>query len=137
MRREVILGAIVVVGSLVAFVLHAQRLPEGPEPIAWDREACAHCRMLIGEPGFAAQLQTRDGQVLSFDDPGCLFEHLGDEVAGVHAIWFHHADEDRWLRAEETGFRRVARSPMGFGLAAVALDEPHELTVEAARRGNP
>ena len=29
---------------------------DGPQPIAYDREACSHCRMLISEPRFAAQL---------------------------------------------------------------------------------
>ena len=123
---------ILVTGGVV--IARAQRLPDGPEPIAWDRAACAHCHMLIGEPGFAAQLQLDDGRVLDFDDPGCLLHQLAGETAGVHAIWFHHAHEDRWLKGDAVAFRRVAHSPMGWGLAAVAADEPHDLELAAATR---
>ena len=120
-----------VAGGLV--LARAQRLPDGPEPIAWDRAPCAHCHMLIGEPGFAAQLQLDDGRVLDFDDPGCLLHRLSRETSRVHAIWFHHAHQDRWLAADAVAFRRVAQSPMGFGLAAVSADQPHDLDLSAAR----
>ena len=58
--------ALVCAGGYV--LARAQRLADGPEAIIWDRSACAHCRMLISEPAFAAQLQLGDGQVLDFDD---------------------------------------------------------------------
>jgi hypothetical protein len=122
---------VVCAGSYV--LARAQRLADGPEPIAWDRAACAHCRMLIGEPAFAAQLQLGDGQVLDFDDPGCLLRRLADERGPVHAVWFRHAHADRWLRADQVAFRRGARTPMGWGLEAVALDEPHDLDLAGAR----
>jgi hypothetical protein len=135
-RLATLVVVVLVTGGLL--VARAQRLPGGPEPIAWDRAACAHCRMLIGEPGFAAQLQLHDGRVLDFDDPGCLLRHLPDERADVHAIWFHHAHEDRWLRGEAVRFRLVRHSPMGWGLAAVDTSEPHDLDVAgASARVNP
>jgi copper chaperone NosL len=126
------LVALAVVGTVAVLVARAQRLPDGPEPIAWDHQACDHCRMLIGEPGFAAQLQTKAGRVFSFDDPGCLFLHLAEQPVEVHALWFHHGVEDRWLAGDATGFVRVAQSPMGFGLRAVALDEAPELSLAQA-----
>jgi hypothetical protein len=106
-------------GAIAAVVWWGTRLPEGPEPIAWDREACAHCHMHIGEPGFAAQLILSDGRVVDFDDPGCLLAYLDDEKPDVHRAWLHHERDDRWLRLEDAAFRPVERSPMGFGLATV------------------
>jgi copper chaperone NosL len=130
-----VLGALgLAVLVLVAVVVRAQRLPEGPQPVAWDAEACTHCHMLIGEPGFAAQLQTDDGRVLDFDDPGCLLRYLADDKPHVHALWFHHGHEDRWIPGAEVAFRRVATSPMGWGLAAVDRREPHDLDRAAAER---
>jgi hypothetical protein len=71
----------------------------GPQPIVYDREPCAHCRMLISEPRFAAQLETQDGEIRSFDDPGCLLADLAAHAGGFRALWFHHVREDRWLDA--------------------------------------
>ncbi len=119
---------------LASQILKAERLPDGPVDVVWDREACAHCRMHVGEPRFAAQLQKVDGQVLNYDDPGCLLKHLDrQQEADVHALWFHHVEQDRWLSGEEAGFRRVSPTPMGFDLGAVERDEPGALSLEQAR----
>lgn len=112
-------------GAAFAWLLvRAQRLPDGPVPIVWDKEPCAECRMHIGDPHFAAQLQLADGRVLDFDDPGCLFTWLAAHDEAVHAAWFRHHRADGWLSSTEVGFVKEAHSPMGFGLAAVARTEP-------------
>jgi hypothetical protein len=106
---------------------------EGPQPIAWDREPCAHCRMLISEPHFAAQLETGDGEVRSFDDPGCLLAALAAGPLRVRTLWFHHLREDRWLDGAQVGFLPGMRTPMGYGLGAVDAGTPEALTLEQAR----
>ena len=80
MSTKMIKGLLLVVALIaigVAFVRFNQvTLPQGPVPVVWDGEVCGHCKMHVGDPRFAAQLQTTAGDVLNFDDPGCLFEHL-------------------------------------------------------------
>jgi copper chaperone NosL len=105
----------------------------GPQPIVYDREPCAHCRMLISEPRFAAQLETQDGEIRSFDDPGCLLADLATHAGGVRALWFHHVREDRWLDAEHVAFEAAERTPMGYGLGAVDAGTPGALSLEQAR----
>ncbi len=89
--------------------------------------------MLISEPRFAAQLQTEDGVVESFDDPGCLFARLDATNPKVRALWFHHLREDRWLSADEVGFEPTDKTPMGYGLGAVDAGTPGALTLDEAR----
>lgn len=126
---------IAVVAAAAALVIHlGQALPTGPEPIAWDHEACAHCRMSVGEPRFAAQLQTTDGRVLDFDDPGCLLRYLDDHKVQIHAVYFHHFKEDRWLPIDKVAFVSSASpTPMGYGLGAVDAGTPGSITLEEAR----
>jgi len=97
---------------------------EGPEPIAWDRTPCAHCHMLISDPTFAAQIVTARGEVLDFDDPGCLLLYLQEHHPQPRAIWFHHVREDRWLRGDRVAFVPVGQTPMGYGLGAVEAGAP-------------
>lgn len=106
--------------------------PEGPVPIVWDREACAECRMLVGEPKFAAQLQTREGDVLNFDDPGCLLRYVSLKKPQTHAIYFHHHKEDRWLPRAQVGFVPASPTPMGYGLAALPRTTAGALSFEQA-----
>lgn len=107
---------------------------EGPQPIVYDREPCAHCRMLISEPGFAAQLEAQDGRVASFDDPGCLLAYLDAHGDAPRALWFHHSREERWLAGEEVGFVPAEHTPMGYGLAAVDAGTPGAIPLAEARR---
>ena len=131
--RERSLSRRVCMLAMAALVLHACGPPEGPQPIAWDREPCAHCRMLISDAAFAAQLHTEDGTVESFDDPGCLFARLDARQPRVHALWFHHLREDRWLPGDGVAFARVAPTPMDFGFGAVDPGTPESVPIEAVR----
>jgi copper chaperone NosL len=118
---------------------------EGPVPIAFDRQPCAECRMLISDPAFAAQLQFADRDTASFDDPGCLLRYRARRDAQVRAAWFHHVHEDRWLPASEVGFVPVPHSPMNYDLGAVdatangaiSLDEAALRVQERSRERRP
>jgi|KBSSwiStaDraftv2_1062776.scaffolds.fasta_scaffold1307224_2 hypothetical protein len=130
-----LLGGVVVL-LLVAAIAYAittsSTLPDGPVDVVWDKAACAHCRMHVGEPRFAAQIVQRDGATAVFDDPGCLFAFLAAERPAVHAIWFHALLGDGWLRAPDVAFATVPASPMGFGLGAVPVGTPLALDYAAA-----
>lgn len=130
-----LLGAVVavVVGAVGWAVLASGRLPDGPVDLVWDKAACAACGMHVGEPAFAAQIVTQDGRVHAFDDPGCLFLHL-ERITNVHAIWFRHSREPRWIAADRVAFAAVEVSPMGFGLAAVDTGTPDTIGYDAARQ---
>jgi copper chaperone NosL len=126
------------VRSLALLLLVACTTTSGPQPIAWDREPCAHCRMLISDPHFAAQALDGAGHAWSFDDPGCLFVWLAGHPAPA-ALWFHARDGERWLPAERAAFV-PAQSPMGWGFAVVdasavaSAAAPGALTLSQARQ---
>lgn len=119
--RRIGLLVLLALGTVLTLVvLRLQHtLPSGPEPVAWDRETCAQCHMHIGDPHFAAQLQTSDGQVFNFDDPGCLLRYIHERRPRIHAVYFHHYREDRWIPRTAVAFVPVSASPMGYGLGAV------------------
>jgi hypothetical protein len=117
-----------------AWAVAACAPPEGPQPIAWDREPCTHCHMLISDPAFAAQLHT-DDLVLSFDDPGCLMAHLHARQPRVRALWFHHVKEDRWIPGTAVAFEKVEATPMDFGLGAVDAGTPGAIPLDRALAG--
>lgn len=120
--------ALALIASLI--VRCGTRLPDEVQPIAWNAETCAHCRMSIGDPAFAAQVITDDGEVLSFDDPGCAARYLRTHGDHVHRAWFHAGRGDRWLPAGEVAFVHVPASPMGSGLMAVPAGTPGAISLE-------
>lgn len=134
MKYFVIAGVVVLV-AVVGIVFYLQQPKAGVRPIAWDQEACAHCHMHIGDPHFAAQLQTNDGDVLDFDDPGCLFSYLDANKPMVKEIYFHHHAKDEWLTQAMVGFVHLEQdTPMGYGIGAVNRSETaNAMSFEEAR----
>ncbi len=125
MNKRAKIGAIwvlmlaVIATTVGLMVLRAQALPRSVRPIIWDKETCGECGMAVSDPCFAAQLQTRDGQIINFDDPGCLFIYLCHHDPAVHAVYFHRMDGEEWLNGDQVGFVPATLSPMGYGLGAV------------------
>ena len=114
-------------------VVRAQQPSDEPVAVAWDREACAHCHMHVGDAAFAGQIVTDDGRVLFFDDPGCLLAFEAQQKPLEHAVWFHHHAANRWLAKSEVAFVPVARSPMGYGLAAAEVGTAGSLAYATAQ----
>jgi hypothetical protein len=128
-RAAVGLALVTPIWALLAW---GQADPQGPVPIVWDQEACAECRMHVGEPRFAAQLQTADGLVLNFDDPGCALRFIARTGPRVRALYFHHAKEETWLKHTQTAFVPSSPSPMGYDLAAIPKGSPGALSLQEA-----
>ena len=113
------------VTTLSAFALVAACGPAKPEPIGYDADQCAYCRMQISDRRFGAELLTRHGRSIKFDSIECLlafykqaasagdastvwvsdFQHPGTLIDATHAVFV------------DLG---VGRAPMGRGWAAVA-----------------
>lgn len=43
-----------------------------PEPIAYGKDACHHCKMTLVDKKFGGELVTKKGKVYKFDDINCL-----------------------------------------------------------------
>lgn len=134
--KKVIVILIVMFGGLGVVVWQLQSTPEGPQQVAWDQATCAHCQMHLGDPRFAAQLQTQRGEVHHFDDAGCLFEFVEKNDLEVASTYFRHYRRDAWIGGGEVRFVEVDEpTPMGYGLAAVTEKEaPDGRSYERARR---
>ncbi|MBK9471194.1 MAG: hypothetical protein IPO18_02765 [bacterium] len=123
-RRRSLLLVIVVAGvavtALIDVIRRSESLPRGPQDVVWDHTQCAECRMSVSEKAYAAQMQLVDGRVLDFDDAGCLFRFAAHNDVDVHAIYYRHLREDRWLAEDLAAFVESGPSPMGYDLGAVA-----------------
>lgn len=133
LRIGVIAFLVAAAAGVVVVVRGGHHVPDEVQPIAWSRQACSHCQMLIGDPHHAAQLVTADGDVRSFDDPGCALRYLDEHHPSVHRLWFHAATGDRWLPADAVRFLTTGTTPMGSGLLAVEPGTAGAIDLEAAR----
>lgn len=107
----------------------------GPPEIRYGLEECGYCRMIISEEKFAAAVVEEVGTTASFDDVGCLLDHLRESSAAAKEVWVHDHAGGGWIAAETAWFVRGPRSatPMGSGLVAYASRQ--QADAYAADRG--
>ena len=97
----------------------------GARPIAYGAEPCRHCHMTISDPRFAAELVTRKGMVLVFDDVGCLAAFVASgkvPASDIHSIWVNDfLRPDSMLSARDAVYLKVdsLQTPMGSHLVAL------------------
>ncbi len=61
---------------------------QGPEPIRFNKDNCAHCKMTITDPKFGAELITTKGRVYKFDDLNCMLNYKKENKAAEKAQLF-------------------------------------------------
>lgn len=129
-----IAAIIVLLGGIAAGVWYLEQPTDGVQPVVWGEATCAHCQMHLGDRHYAAQLQTKKGEVHNFDDPGCLFEWIAANAPSIKHTYFRHHRRDTWLDYREVGFVEVEEpTPMGYGLGAVRKKKhPEAMSFEKA-----
>lgn len=124
------------------------------EPFRYGRDECADCRMIISDQRFGAQIVTRKGRVLKFDDICCLEDHVTSgrvaESDIKQRVVADFAKPNGLIPAERALFLRHAdlKSPMGSNTAAFSTEADRDrargelsgaspMTWEEARKPNP
>jgi copper chaperone NosL len=112
---------------LAALLLAGSCAPAGPPPPApldTANEACRHCRMMVSDARFAAQLVAPGEETLFFDDVGCLRDFLaGSPQAGAGFTAYVADHRTRvWIPKGQAAYTRVdgLSTPMGSHLIAHA-----------------
>lgn len=104
--------------------------PSGPRPpdIAYGKDPCANCGMLINDPRFAAAYVTRNGQARLFDDIGCMIDYYRDHPEDVAAFYVRDFEGGEWIEADRAVLVLApdVPTPMGYGLLAFATRDRAE-----------
>jgi copper chaperone NosL len=107
------------------------------EPV-WGKEPCAHCKMLVSDKRYAAQVVDEVGEHRFFDDIGCMVLWMDSRKTPKRA-WARDSASGMWLDARAAKYMQGARTPMDFGFEAredgtIAFDAVRAAVV-AKKRG--
>lgn len=102
-----------------------------PRAVRPESDVCAECRMTVVPEGHAAQSIDVEGQVLMFDDPGCLALFVHDHADSFHdAVYFVQDVETKvWVPWNRASFVRADEvgSPMNYGWHGFSTAERAQL----------
>lgn len=110
---------------LSALVVTGAGCSPEPEPIVYGEDLCAHCRMVIADERYGAELVTTRGRVFRFDSIECMADYALHSVdaAAVHSLWVTpYATPGQLISVDDAIFLHSPQlnSPMGANLTAFA-----------------
>lgn len=123
LHRGALIG-LALVGVPMLGALDACVASREPRSVAYGRDECAFCRMVVSEPRYATALVTSKGKTLVFDSVECLASwcaaNARDAKRARSLRVSVSAKPDEMMPADEAYFSRAEHgSPMGKGLTAV------------------
>jgi copper chaperone NosL len=96
--------------------------PPSPATLDTKNDACAHCRMAVSDPRFAAQIVAPSEEPRFFDDIGCLRAYLREHPSASRDQVAYVADHRtaEWVLAADAVFTMASgiQTPMATGLIA-------------------
>ncbi len=128
-----------IVAIMLSLVWSCNSVPDySPRKVNYERDVCAQCLMGVANIHYAAQAINAQGDVLWFDDIGCLSKYMtGPQwkkfVAGKKVqVWVGDSQRKaKWLDAEKAYYTYGTHTPMGYGYSAV--EEPNDSTYTFAQ----
>ena len=107
-----------------------------PRPVDIDAaDLCAHCRMVISENRYAAELADRDGNVIKFDNLDCMTRYAaahGGQSAAT-AWWVMDSEGNEWLDLRQAVLVKSDSIPGPMGSGILATRDPAGAQDLAAR----
>lgn len=102
---------------------------QGPEPISYGKDACAHCKMSIMDDKFAAEIITAKGKIYKFDAIECMTDFIQENqeinVPEASFLAMNMVQPGNFIDAKKAYFLKdkAFKSPMGGNLAAFELKQ--------------
>ncbi len=97
-----------------------------PEPLVYGEDACHHCKMVLMDQKFGAEVVTTKGKVYKFDDVNCMISFINENIKDERDIKFRlvtQFNKPGELTDAGTAFYVKAnsiKSPMASQIAAFA-----------------
>ena len=101
------------------FLLSCTRGGDAPAEIAFDRDTCAACTMVISQRAYATEVKPPEGPPKKFDDLGCALGWLERQPFATDPktrIWVT-GPGGAWADARTARFVSGQTTPMGYGVA--------------------
>ena len=115
---------LIVVFIVALYLGCASKVDYTPHKVNYERDVCVQCLMGIAEQKYAVQAINNFGEIVWFDDVGCLIEYMksddwkkfkGEKVK----VWISEADTGEWIDAFSAYYRYGDKTPMGYGYGAL------------------
>ncbi len=112
---------------------------QSPREINFERDECQHCLMGLAEKNYSAQSVNIHGEVIWFDDLGCLISYMDssdwEKFGGDEAVsYIADSQTGEWLNVNDAWFTFGDHTPMGYGYSAHKIKTDSSYNFETTRQ---
>ena len=111
---------------------------EAPIEIHWGKDTCEHCRMIIKDQHFGAQIRGGpENKVYLFNELGSAMMWLDKQPwsnNNTTKIWVIDYNTGYWLDARFANYLPEQPTPMNYGFSAIKSPMKGSVNFETARR---
>ena len=81
--------------------------------------------MIITDPRFASAIVDENGEVMKFDDIGCMQNFTKENNTKPKYAWVHDYETEEWILHDDAILTRSEEivTPMGYGILAIKRRE--------------
>lgn len=110
-----------------------------PEPIAYGKDSCEHCKMTMMDNKFGAEIVTSKGKIIKFDAVECMVDFLKEDTKGIGTpddllLTVNMAMPGTLIDARSATYLndKAFKSPMGADLASFSSKQLAENNLQNA-----
>ena len=110
--------------NIITIIVLFSACSPSPEPIDFGNDECYHCKMLISDIRYGAEIVTDKGKILKFDAAECMGKYIYDKLidtSTIHSLWVVDYGNPKNLTDADKAFflrSRTLPSPMAMFLTA-------------------
>ena len=104
-----------------------------PREINQETDVCYMCNMSITHIDYAGQIVKKNGDVVVFDDIGCLMEYIHENGENeIGASFIRDMNSKTWLDVKDASYvySEDNWTPMNFGVLAFASEEAAQIYID-------
>jgi len=136
MRNKI--GMLAVWFGLLVFLAACSGEKYEPQAVNEETDVCVICKMAVRDDQFAAQIITKDGRALKFDDIGCM--HAWEEENGtdmIGAAFVRDYNNKMWIRYEKAYYVYDSsfKTPMAYGVLAFGKEADAKAFIDKEGKG--
>ncbi len=102
-----------------------------PEPINFGIDECYHCKMIISDHRYGAEIVTSKGKAFKFDAAECMAKFIYDKLINyedIHSLWvIDYGNPKHLIDAKKAYFLRSRSLPSPMAMFLTAFSDENQL----------
>ncbi|MDX8367419.1 nitrous oxide reductase accessory protein NosL [Cytobacillus sp. IB215665] len=138
MQRNYVLLSTIMITILLSSC--SKEIAYKPREINPDIDICTICNMSVAHIDHATEVILDNGEILTFDDIGCMIEYIErseENTTAINKSYVRDIKSNEWIELQDAHFayHQEFWTPMAYGVISFATKQQAETYIEEEKKG--